>query len=257
MCNGRDQKSDDGRIYALSNFPLLARAVTVLVAAALSFLAGCDNYPKDAGDTLKSINRSILHVGLIENPPWVIDGGGEPAGLEPGIIRNIARELDAEVRWHWGSTAEMIQALEHHQVHVVIGGLTTGPRLPKTVTPTKPYYTTRYLVGFPAGIRMLPEKLKGEVIALPYISPVREILKHKKAELKIVNHPEATGLPIAGPSWKLEAQGYIPGPWVLLKQQHVMVVAKGENAWIGTLQRHLNDLTRAGIDERLRQLENL
>lgn len=232
-------------------------AARFFVVVLFSLLSACSDYPKDVENTLDSIKGSILHVGLIENPPWVIATDGEPKGVEPEIIQQLADKLNAQVRWHWGSTAEMLQALEQNQVYVVVGGLITKPKLPKIVTSTQPYYTTRYTVGFPHNMKAFPDKLKGETIALPHISPVREILLSKKAILLPMENPESEGFPVAGPVWRLQARAYNLGPWMLLKQQHVMAVAKGENAWISVLQRHLNGLNQGAINERLRQLEVL
>ncbi|QIB64419.1 transporter substrate-binding domain-containing protein [Kineobactrum salinum] len=217
-------------------------------------LAGCSDYPRDVQQTLDSIGQEeLLQVGVIENPPWVIRGESGPEGLEPEIVRKLAHALNAEVRWHWGATAEVMQALEQYQVALVIGGLTTGPHLPKTVAATKPYFTTRYTVGFPAS-REPPASLEGEEVAVRTLSPAHKPLQDQNAVPLSMEHPERSGLPLAGPDFKLLALGYRPGDWQLLTQKQVMAVAKGENAWMGTLQRHLNGLT--GLDQRLRQLED-
>lgn len=245
--------ADFGKSLTLPFFTRRWAAATVIVMAALLLMPSCSDYPRDVEKTLDTLQSGVLRVGVVENPPWVIRGSSGPEGLEPEILRNLAARLNAEVQWYWGSTAVMIQALEQHQVHVVIGGLTSGPRLPKTVAVTKPYYTTRYTVGFPPSRNAMPASLEGLSIAVPAISPLRKTLRDKQAELLPVGNLETPGLPMAGPTWWLEAHGLRPGPWELLKQKQVMVVAKGENAWIGALQHHLNGVT--DVDKRLRQLE--
>lgn len=241
-------------VFLLQGFD--RRNLLLLIMAAGSLLLGsCSDYPKDVRGTLDGIRQDgILQVGVIENPPWVIRGESGPEGLEPEIVRNLAGELRAEVRWHWGPTAEVIHALEQHQLHLVIGGLTTGPRLPKTAAATRPFYATRYTVGFPPETSAMPEDLEGQTVAVPVISPLHEILQDRDAEPRPMDNPEGAGLPLAGPLWKLEAHGYAPGRWELLTQQQVMLVTKGENAWMVALQRHLDSLT--GLGERLRQLED-
>ncbi len=225
-------------------------AILVLL---LPLLGGCTDYPKDVENTLDSIKGGVLQVGVIDNPPWVIRGPSGPEGLEPGIVRELATSLNAEVRWHWGTTGALLHALEHYQLHLVIGGLTTGPRLPKTVASTKPYYTTRYTIGYPLGQDPTQAGLDGLDVAVPYVSPLHKLLKSEGANPRPIGSPGWEDLPAAGPDWRLEADGYVPQPLELLKQKHVMVTTKGENAWIMTVQRHLNGQT--GVHTRLRDLE--
>lgn len=227
-------------------------ATTILLATILTLLTSCEDYPKDVKHTLDSVQSGVLRVGLVENPPWVIRGADGPQGLEPEMIRKLATQLDAEVRWHWGSTAIVIQALEQHQVQLAAGGFITGPQLPSTVAATKPYYTTRHTIGFLPN-EQEPARVKGLTVALPFLSPLHKPLKEKGAELQTLAAPETSGLPLAGPSWWLKAHGYVPGRWTLLEQQQVMVVAKGENAWMRTVQRYLNGL--ADLDDKLQQWE--
>lgn len=228
-------------------------AAVVILNAICVLITGCEDYPKDVRHTLDSVQSGVLHVGLVENAPWVIRGPAGPQGLEPDIIRTLAARLDAEVAWHWGSTAVVLEALEQYQVHLAAGGFATGPLLPSTVAATNPYYVTRYTVGFLPSQERKPTQLEGLTLALPLMSPLHEPLKKKNAELRSMTAPEESGLPMAGPTWWLEAHGYAPGPWTLLKQKQVMVVTKGENAWMTAVQRHLNGLTN--LDEELRQLE--
>lgn len=234
------------------NQPARKALLCVLLAINL-VVTGCDSYPRDTSHTLQHIRqKGELRVGVISNPPWVIHGENGPTGVEPEIVRRLADQLGARVSWHWGSTGVLVQALEQYQVDLVVGGLTTGPRLPKTVAATKPYYTARYTVGLPPGAGSL-SGLEGRTIAITPISPLHKALRDKGAELRPMDSPDESDLPIAGPVWRLKAQGYIPGRWQLLTEKHVMVVAKGENAWMNTLQRFLNQLK--GLDEQLQHFE--
>lgn len=236
-----------GRLHCPTALSILAIAVYIL-------LSGCGEYPKDARNTLQNIKeQGVLQVGVIENPPWVVREESGAEGVEPEIVRRLARHLDVDVRWHWGTTAEVIHALELYQIDLAIGGLTAGPRLPKTVAASNPYHTTRYTVGFPPALQSIPARLEKQPVAVSRISPMHEALIREQAEIHSMDNPESSNFPMAGPVWKLEARGYNPAPWTLLTQEQVMVVTKGENAWLLKLQRHLNQLT--GVNERLRELE--
>src|SRR5690606_26006009 len=113
--------------------------VGLLLLMTLLVLSGC-RYPTDIEHSLEKIEGGVLDVGLTENPPWVIRTDEGPAGLEPEIIADLARQLGAKVHWHWDGESALLKALKEHQLDLVIGGLTQGSGLGKLAAPTKPYY---------------------------------------------------------------------------------------------------------------------
>lgn len=214
-------------------------------------LLGC-RYPKDIEHTMERIQDGVLEVGVTENPPWVIRSEDGPAGLEPEIIRSLAEQLNSEIRWHWDSEDDLLAALQHRQLDLVIGGLTKRSRLSSQAALTRPYYQSRYTVGVRSGAQ-LPTSLDGVEVAIPPINHIHAALKDENANpVKVIDitHTES---PVAAPTWWLSAHGLDAGSWEIITDKHVMALPKGENAWMLALQRHLNGYSN--IEERLQQLE--
>lgn len=214
-------------------------------------LLGC-RYPKDIEHSMERIQDGVLEVGLTENPPWVIRSEDGPAGLEPEIIRSLAENLNSEIRWHWDSEDDLLAALQHRQIDMVIGGLTKRSRLSSQAALTRPYYQSRYTVGFRSGAQF-PTSLDGLVVAIPTINHMYAALEDNNAKPVKVTDISHTERPVAAPTWWLSAHGLIAGPWEIITDKHVMALPKGENAWMLALQRHLSGYSN--IEERLQQLE--
>jgi polar amino acid transport system substrate-binding protein len=96
----------------------------ILLLAA--FLCGCgeEGFPRDAKGTLQRVRGGTMRVGLVENPPWVVRQGDEPAGIEPELVRQFAAELRATPEWHWGGEQAQMEALEKYELDLLLGGIT-------------------------------------------------------------------------------------------------------------------------------------
>src|SRR5215213_6559465 len=79
--------------------------------------AACADLPRDPQNTLQRIRDSRqMRIGLVENPPWVIRTGGEPAGAEVELARRFAAELGATPEWFWGGEQKHLEALERFEL---------------------------------------------------------------------------------------------------------------------------------------------
>lgn len=128
----------------------------LLLAAAL--LAGCDwlaDLPKDPEKTLERVRGGSLRAGAIHAPPWVVVGPGEPSGSEADIVRQLARELDAEVEWRYGAPDQMLKLLEVHELDLVLGGFEDKSPALRKVGTTRPYATilgtSKHVLAVPPG----------------------------------------------------------------------------------------------------------
>ncbi len=230
----------------------LRASLIYVVLLLLSVSGGC-GYPNDMENSLKSIRDGTLHVGLTENPPWVSqDNGAAPGGLETELIRSLADQLNAEVQWHWGTESEIIEALEQRQIHLAAGGFKQSGHLKKRVALTKPYFTTRNRVGFPAE-STLPADLESVPVATRQLEGLSKQLENKGARPRFVRQLHNQDLPIATAEWRLKAYELLIGPWALSSDKHVLALPKGENAWMMVVQRHLNN--SGGLTRRLVALE--
>ena len=72
------------RVRAFHPAHLLARGAIGTAAALASLLVsmGCSSLPRDPEKTLQHVRqRHNIRVRIVENPPWVIHRGSEPAGV--------------------------------------------------------------------------------------------------------------------------------------------------------------------------------
>jgi len=220
--------------------PVLAlRAALISVAALLlTTSAGC-RYPKDMANSLETIRDGTVHVGVTENPPWVHRENEQAHGLEPALIKDLAKQLSAEIHWHWGTESEIIKALEQHQIHLAAGGFIQSSHLKRRVALTRPYFTTEYRVGFPSEAR-LPNELAGVWVGTRRLAGLGAQLDDEGAYPKFMTRLHQQDLPIASATWRLEAYELLVGPWLLSTEKHVLALPKGENAWMMEVQRFLN-----------------
>ena len=101
----------------------------------------------------------------MENGPWAIKQGEEATGVEAELVRRIAQQLNATPEWHWGGEQAHMQSLEHHQLDLVIGGI-TRETLWKTYVGLTDTYFQNHVMATPPGengwIKRLDEFLAGQ-----------------------------------------------------------------------------------------------
>lgn len=226
------------------------RGSVVIGLMMLIVLSAC-RYPDDVQHTLQRIEGGTMHVGLAENRPWVIQTDGEPAGLEPEILRALAEQLGARIQWHWGSESQLLQALQQYQLDIVVAGFVEKSPMSKETIFSKAYHQDTYRVGFPAHSDPIPSTLKNLKVQLARVNHIGDALRDQGAiPVDLIASTEG---PVAAPEWWLQAHGLQPGPWKLATDAHVMALPPGENAWILAVQRHLTN--HQDLAERLRIIE--
>jgi polar amino acid transport system substrate-binding protein len=102
-------------------------------------MAACD-LPRDADGTLARVKGGAVRVGVIVDPPWVVDSGSDVSGVEAALAQGIAHELGARVAWVRGPAPKLMLALRDRQLDLVIGGLTSHLPWKQEVAFTRPYY---------------------------------------------------------------------------------------------------------------------
>lgn len=203
--------------------------------------AACSDLPRDPKETLKRVESGhVLRVGLVENPPWVIRTGGEPAGAEVELVRQLCKQLGARPEWHWGSEQRHMEALEHYELDLVVGGITDKTAWSKYVGITSPFYEERFIVGAPPSMTQ-PESLKGLNVAAKAGEMTTSYLERKGA--RVVPVEDVTSVKdsaVAAPSWQLEQMGFRATRFELYSEKHVWATPPGENAWIKWLDEFLS-----------------
>jgi polar amino acid transport system substrate-binding protein len=181
-----------------------------------------------------------LRVGLVENPPWVVRAGGEPSGAEVELVRQFASELGAQPEWHWGGEQEQMEAIEHYQLDLLVGGLTNKIAWSKYVGLTSPYFESRVVVGVPKSSPPL-NSVKGVPVAVESGDTAAYYLQSKGASVVPVDDLSRAGASaVAAPEWQIEKLGLSPTDIKLRTEEHVMVAPPGENAFIKRLDEFLS-----------------
>lgn len=214
------------------------RSLIFILMGAL--FVSCSNLPRDPKETLRHVQESHrLRVGLVEHPPWVVRTTGEPAGAEVELVRQLASELGATPEWHWGGEQPQLEALEHYELDLVVGGLTSETPWSKQVGLTSPYFEEFIKVGMPNAMQK-PQSLKGVQVAALRGERTGAYLEHKDAQVVRVDDLKQAQGAVAAPSWQLEQMGLSDAGFELSKEKHVMAAPPGENGFIKRLDEFLS-----------------
>ncbi|OYN88363.1 ABC transporter substrate-binding protein [Parenemella sanctibonifatiensis] len=133
---------------------LAALLLTVLVAT-----SACTALPKDTQGALERVSGAVLRVGVSANPPWTVVGAdGSVTGSEADIMLAYADSIGAEVAWVPGSESALVRAMEHEEIDVLVGGLTSQSPWSGKVALTRPYetFTDRHGTEHQVAIAVLP-----------------------------------------------------------------------------------------------------
>lgn len=213
----------------------MTRARIAILLALAS--AACD-LPRDAGGTLDRVRGGTVRVGVVDNPPWVVASADGVGGVEGAFVTGLARELGARPVWVRRPEAELLAALKHRELDVVIGGLTSDVPWKREVALTKPYYTDTVVVGVAPSAPPMRD-LKGVPVAVEAGDPVAAVLRKKDATpVSVADLAHAPG-PVAAPTWRLAALGRQSSGLALQQTRHAIATAPGENAWLVLIERRL------------------
>lgn len=211
-------------------------ALGLLLAVAL---AGC-GLPKDVDSTLERVRGGTLRVGVVEREPFTRVDNGVPAGPEVELVQELAQRMGATVEWTVGAEARLMEAVEHLQLDLVIGGIPKDTPYGPKVGMSRPYLQGRLTVGVPAG-QTAPGELKGQRVAVEHGHAASALLEKEDAVPEPTKSlSTAPGLR-AGPDWQLEAWGYTPMELTLKKEAILLVGPPGENGWLRQVDLFLHE----------------
>lgn len=207
----------------------------LLIALILITASACSTLPRDPEETLEHVQqRHKIRVGLVENPPWVVHTPSEPAGVEVQLVRSFAQSLGANPEWFWGAEQHHMEALEHFELDLVIGGLEGTTPWSKTIGLTRSYFEEAIVVGVPPGVQA-PDRVSGVQVTVHGGDVTAAYLMKKDAIPVRVTDLSHAGGPVAAPAWRLVAMGFAPTQFRLVERKHVMAVPPGENGWLKRL----------------------
>lgn len=191
-----------------------------------------------------------MRVGAVDNPPWVRLGPGEPAGVEPELVRRFAESLGAEIEWVEGTETDLVEAMRGYQLDLLIGGLTTNSLWQREVAITSPYLDTEVQFAVPPDTE-LPDDLAGVRVWVERNSEAAALLQQEEGDAIPVPFERLDEIdgPALLDTYHIEAIGYARTDRIQRDDEHAMAVPMGENAFMVELERFL--LERGQEAERL------
>lgn len=211
----------------------------LLVAAVLTAsLVGCDRIPSDPEGTLERVRGGTLRVGISVSDPWTIRDDAGFGGVEVELVERFAEQLGAEVEYFDGSEEELFAALLHHELDVVIGGLTSQNPHAVEAGMTHPYFATALVVGWPEDDDM-PDDIAGREVAAERGTEALGLLRKTDAVVVAVDDVADAAGAAAVEDYLLDDLSLVDTGIRLAETDHVMAVATGENDFMTELERFL------------------
>lgn len=215
-------------------------------------VTACGPFPRDPEGSLKTLQqRGTLRVGVLYAPPWVSGpASAAPQGVEGQLVDAFAKRLGVSLVTQRGSAQDLFDSLRHHQLDLVIGGLTEDSPWRQEVGFTAPYYSSRIAVAVPPG-EPIPDDASGLTVSIAQDSYLYDRLDRRGANVERVADLSSASGAIAAQQWQIRGLGYQPSEIVLHERRHVIAVPRGENALLMELERFLGDFTTRHDMDRL------
>ncbi len=221
------------------------RSLLTLVALPL-MISACADFPRDAEGTLKQAKAGRpLRVGWSAAEPWVSEGGAEPAGIEPDLIRAWAKPRNIRIQWIQASEAQLVEGLSENSLDVAVAGFTKRAPWGGRIGQTQPYLSPKVMIGARPGIAVPDEWSGVRIWHDPERPEVAGLLRRQGAVPTTRPAPYAAAYEV-----ELTAMGLSPTGKVLRKEQRTIATAPSENALTLSLDRFLH-ANRAAIEARL------
>lgn len=211
-----------------------------IYAMGLLLLAGCSNYPRDPENTLQQVRNDTLLVGITHNPPYTSLDEDQPTGVEVALVKEIAQDLSATIKWIPRNETTLMEALKNQQLHLVVGGVSKDSPWKKEAGFTKPYFKAGIFVGVKSGTPHLKD-IDGQQIGVLEGASAIALVKKKGGIPVIVQDLKSFSGPVAADKALLLKQGFELTDICLKKDEKVMALIKGENAWLIYLETYFEN----------------
>lgn len=180
-----------------------------------------------------------MRVGVVVDTPWTTDSAGAIGGPEGAMVRSLAEGLGARIDWVRGEETQLLTALQHRELDLVIGGLTATSPWQQQVAFTRPYYVDTVSVGGAPNVAP-PGSLEKVRVALAPGDPAAAQVRKKGGTPQFVPRLDSVQGPVAAPTWRLAQLSRQVNPALELSQSpHVLAAAPGENAFLVRVEQML------------------
>ena len=202
-------------------------------------LAGCDAFPRDPNGALDEAKDDTLRVGAVSSPPWMMVDNGRVTGVDADLIRGFAESIGTKVEWVSGSESELLPILEHHELHLVAGGLVKATPWKKRVGLTNPYRREKVVVCSTNG-GSLPDEIEDLPIGVKKGSSVIAEVTKKEGVPVVLDSPIGYLGLVAVHHRDMKKAGCGPARLTIAVHDHVMAIPKGENGLLMALEEYLS-----------------
>lgn len=214
--------------------PIRRTSRCLLLLALTMGLAAC-GLPNDPSSTTEKVRGGVLHVGVVESPPWLVRSSEAPhapaEGVDAELVKQFAADMDADIVWYWGSVREHAQALRQFELHLGAGNFTSGDPTLEGVATTRPYRDVIYHIGHRPGV---DDSTPG-AIAVQRGSGLADAVDAAGYEVKLVRRLTRQPWVAARRDW-LQQHGYVlpeeDSDDPLLRSRQVFALPPGENAFL-------------------------
>jgi polar amino acid transport system substrate-binding protein len=198
----------------------------------------CD-LPRDSNGTLARVRGGTMRIGVVVDTPWTTDSTDGAGGIEGSIVRLLARDLGARIDWVHGQQGDLLAALQHRELDLVIGGLSATSPWRQLVAFTRPFYVDTVSVG--GALNGPPAAtLEGLRVAVAQGDPAAADVRKRGGTPQFVTRLDSVRGAIAAPTWRLDRLSRRANPLLRLSEvQHVLATAPGENAFLVRVERML------------------
>lgn len=215
----------------IAKIPILILCLTI---------SACNgNYPRDPENSLEKAKRKSLRVGIAESKELSNYNNGNPSGIEVELIKGYAQSINAEIEWIAASQQEIGYLLKEFQLDIGIGGFTKTTPWKKHVGLTRPYSTEKIKVAVPKG-EVVPEEIEDKQVVVKKGSSALAAVKKKKGIPVLVNSLTKITQLTAAPEEELKKMEATISEYDLIKVDHVVVIPKGENALLKSLENYIH-----------------
>lgn len=201
----------------------------------LALVAGCE-VPSDPDNTFNRVRVEGMRVGVIQSPPWACYGEEGASGIEAVLVNELAEQLDTDVTWTPGPEHELLPALQHFELDLVIGGITRSSPWKRDLAFSRPYYKSPIVVLGPPGSPAL-DSIKDLRVAVPPGTGIAAAVRAKGGIAVPASEPGAGQLPRALPGWRVNTLGR--SGFELKELSHVFALPPGENRWVVEVEKFL------------------
>lgn len=217
----------------------MPRLMHLFLVCCLLLLTNCEDYPKDPRHTLEHVQGHVLKVGIADNGKWAQMKGSTPSGVEVELVKGFAKELGAEIEWVPDAQNNLLERVELLDLDMAIGGFTKTSPWIKHVAFTKPHHSEKIKVGTIAS-GTIPEEIEDLPVHVRRNSMAAMYVKEKEGKPVFDEQLKAGPHLIAGTEDELKQMGLKVSDYNLHKNEYVIAIPKGENAFLMRLEKYID-----------------